>query len=224
MSQAQIAELLRQFEELIGPIEGDDPKTRKRRMILDAAQLLFVKQGYRKTSMDEVAREAGVAKGTLYLYFATKVDIAITVFAREKRIYFDRVMDVFDESLPARTRLKKWVVGILMAAVEMPLFGRLMTGDKDLFALLEDLPPELMAKGVQNRHEIFGEILSEAAGDHSWTDVELRDRIDALSGLAFFSPMLLQEHVLCGMSPPRYAAVMADMIVDGLCRRAEESP
>lgn len=44
----------------------------KRRRILDAARLLFVRDGLRATTMEAIAREAGVAKPTLYGYFSDK--------------------------------------------------------------------------------------------------------------------------------------------------------
>jgi AcrR family transcriptional regulator len=44
----------------------------KRGLILEAAQALFLRYGVKRTALDDVAREAGVAKGTLYLYFDSK--------------------------------------------------------------------------------------------------------------------------------------------------------
>jgi AcrR family transcriptional regulator len=44
----------------------------KRGRILSAALGLFVRHGIRRTSIDDVAREAGIAKGTVYLYFDSK--------------------------------------------------------------------------------------------------------------------------------------------------------
>jgi AcrR family transcriptional regulator len=44
----------------------------KRGVILDAAQSLFLRYGVKRTALDDVARDAGVAKGTLYLYFDSK--------------------------------------------------------------------------------------------------------------------------------------------------------
>ncbi len=43
--------------------------------LLDAALSLFVEKGYAATRIDEVARRAGVSKGTLYLYYASKEDL-----------------------------------------------------------------------------------------------------------------------------------------------------
>jgi AcrR family transcriptional regulator len=47
----------------------------KHEVILTAAQTLFGHYGYRRTSIDDIAQEAGIAKGTVYLYFKSKDDI-----------------------------------------------------------------------------------------------------------------------------------------------------
>ncbi len=50
--------------------------------IVEAAGSLFAQFGYRRTSMDDIAREAGVAKGTLYLHFASKEALFCARLAR----------------------------------------------------------------------------------------------------------------------------------------------
>ena len=57
---------------------------RKRRQVLDGARKLFFTHGYDVTSIDEVAREAGVSKATLYVYFPSKESLFAEV-AREER-------------------------------------------------------------------------------------------------------------------------------------------
>src|SRR5258708_13912156 len=47
----------------------------KRIAILDAALRLFSQYGYRRTSIDDIAREAEIAKGTVYLSFKSKEEI-----------------------------------------------------------------------------------------------------------------------------------------------------
>jgi AcrR family transcriptional regulator len=44
-------------------------------VILDAALQVFGQYGYRRTSMDDIAREAGIGKGTIYLSFASKEEV-----------------------------------------------------------------------------------------------------------------------------------------------------
>ena len=51
----------------------------KRDIILEAAGDLFLKEGFFKVTMDNVAEKAGVAKGTLYLYFKNKDELFVSV-------------------------------------------------------------------------------------------------------------------------------------------------
>src|SRR5438132_4498447 len=55
----------------------------KPQAIIDAAIRVFARNGYYNSRVSDVAREAGVASGTIYLYFKTKDDILVTLF-REK--------------------------------------------------------------------------------------------------------------------------------------------
>jgi TetR/AcrR family fatty acid metabolism transcriptional regulator len=63
-----------------------DGKERKRKIIMEAALKIFSQKGYSPAVLDEVAREAGVAKGTLYLYFKDKGDL-----------FYSTIMFVFDK-------------------------------------------------------------------------------------------------------------------------------
>ena len=47
----------------------------RRAEILEAARKVFGKKGFNETTMDEIAEAAGLAKGTLYLYFSSKQDV-----------------------------------------------------------------------------------------------------------------------------------------------------
>src|SRR5215813_14459412 len=52
---------------------ADRPQeTAKRRQIIEGAQAVFLAQGFDAASMGEIARKAGVSKGTLYVYFDSK--------------------------------------------------------------------------------------------------------------------------------------------------------
>jgi AcrR family transcriptional regulator len=56
------------------------PDTRE--AILDAMDSLMVRFGYRKTTMDDLAREAGISKRTIYLYFPSKEEVALSSIGR----------------------------------------------------------------------------------------------------------------------------------------------
>src|SRR6516225_5792547 len=52
----------------------------KRERILDAAVHVFAEKGFYGAKVSEIAREAGVADGTIYLYFKSKDDLLISLF------------------------------------------------------------------------------------------------------------------------------------------------
>jgi TetR/AcrR family transcriptional repressor of mexJK operon len=59
------------------------PGTDRRRRIVHAAASLIMAQGYGATSMDAVARAAGVSKATLYAHFGAKAQLFMTIVAEE---------------------------------------------------------------------------------------------------------------------------------------------
>src|SRR5205823_5089124 len=61
--------------------------TSKRERILRAATDVFAKSGYFNAKVSEIAKAAGVADGTIYLYFDGKEDILITIFREHTRNY-----------------------------------------------------------------------------------------------------------------------------------------
>src|SRR4051795_11493257 len=60
-----------------------DDDSSKRRQILDGARKVFLDLGFDGASMGEIARAAGVSKGTLYVYFADKNRLFETIVERE---------------------------------------------------------------------------------------------------------------------------------------------
>ena len=59
----------------------------KPQQIIHAAVRVFARKGYYNSRVADIAREAGIAAGTIYLYFKTKDDILVTLF-REKMAEF----------------------------------------------------------------------------------------------------------------------------------------
>ena len=57
----------------------------KRRQILDGARAVFLADGFDAASMNEIARAAGVSKGTLYVYFDSKDELFAALIREEKR-------------------------------------------------------------------------------------------------------------------------------------------
>ncbi len=123
----QIEKLLESFSVAQGE---SNPRALKRQRILKAATELFIQHGYRKTSVDEVARESGVAKGTVYLYFKTKADLLAQAIVEEKKRFLVKLQPVLEA--PPKQRLGLYVRMALVVLSEMPLMSKLMSGDREV--------------------------------------------------------------------------------------------
>jgi TetR/AcrR family transcriptional regulator len=82
---------------------------RKRNVILDAARTVFSRQGYAGAAVDKVALEAGVAKGTLYLYFKSKEELYLAALARDMGDLARRARSEMAESPNLRDQLRAYV-------------------------------------------------------------------------------------------------------------------
>jgi TetR/AcrR family fatty acid metabolism transcriptional regulator len=65
-------------------------KNNKYHLILEAAVKVFACQGFYQSTVAQIAKEAGVADGTIYLYFKNKNDILVQFFSYKTRQVFDR--------------------------------------------------------------------------------------------------------------------------------------
>jgi TetR/AcrR family fatty acid metabolism transcriptional regulator len=74
-------------------------KSEKFDRIIDAAVRVFAETGYHGSQVSKIAREAGVADGTIYLYFKSKEDILVSLF----RVRLGELVGKFKESVEAST-------------------------------------------------------------------------------------------------------------------------
>lgn len=66
--------------------------------ILEAAVKVFAEQGFYQSTISKIAREAGVADGTIYLYFKNKDDILVQFFTYKTKLVFDRFREEVDKA------------------------------------------------------------------------------------------------------------------------------
>jgi AcrR family transcriptional regulator len=139
----------------------------RRDQIMDTARRLFGERGTTDVSMDEIAAEAGVARSTLYVYFANRDELLRACV----QSMYDRMQDTVDLVLAGRAspqdRLWGLILGLLERIDESPAFfrlamatqatdaaagseavgGALMMIGLDMIRVLEDLVVAGMATG-----------------------------------------------------------------------------
>jgi AcrR family transcriptional regulator len=83
-------------------------KARSRSRILEAARGIFFRDGFMEANLDDVARDAGVAKGTLYRYFENKAELYVAVLASNGEQFERKLRDAGrDETLSALDRIRR---------------------------------------------------------------------------------------------------------------------
>ena len=104
---------------------SEEQKTLRRNAVLKVAELYFLEVGYEAFSMSHLAKKAGVAKGTLYLYFETREEIFLTLYEQS----LIRWSQIFINDLPVSMSSKSYAQKLYSTAMAdgtfLPLLIRL---------------------------------------------------------------------------------------------------
>jgi|SRR6185369_1718841 len=140
----------------------DSVQTRSTRdAILDATDRLLARFGYKKMTIDDLAQEVGIGKGSVYLHFSSKEDIALS--------HIDRIIDRLKKNLsaiasrpiPADERLKLMLVERVLFR-----FDSVQHYSQSLNDLLAYVRPRLLERRklyFEQEAKIFARVLDEGA-------------------------------------------------------------
>jgi AcrR family transcriptional regulator len=148
--------------------------SRKRRQILDGAYELFMRHGFDTTSMGDIAKEAGVSKGTLYVYFDSKERLFHELVREEKDRQFPAIFGINPDDQDLR--------GVLARIGRQ--FARFMTAPHVIMAMrtviamaerMPDIGAEFYEHGSRECSGLLAQYLEAqvAAGTLSIPDIEL---------------------------------------------------
>jgi AcrR family transcriptional regulator len=129
-------------------------------LILDAAERLLSQYGYQKMTMDALAQEVGIGKGTLYLHYKSKEEIALSHIDRIiYRILVKLQIVVHREGMDAKEKLRE----MLLLRV-LYRFDSVQHYTESLSGLLADIRPKLLARReihFNMEAKVFTEVLEE---------------------------------------------------------------
>jgi AcrR family transcriptional regulator len=103
--------------------------------ILDAAAVLILRWGYNKTTIDDIARQAGVAKGTIYLHWKTREDLFAALMKREKAELAADVQQRIAAD-PSGATLRGLLKHSALALMQRPLMKAVLLRDMDVIGKL----------------------------------------------------------------------------------------
>jgi TetR/AcrR family fatty acid metabolism transcriptional regulator len=90
-------------------VQARDSRQDKRARILDAAVKVFAERGFFSSTVAEIARAAGVADGTIYLYFKSKDDLLLRLFEEKVTDLLDEAKVALAQEPDAPSRLRRFI-------------------------------------------------------------------------------------------------------------------
>ncbi len=126
-------------------MEKETKGVRTKRQLYQCAMKLFRERGFDRVSVDEIVREAGMAKGTFYIYFNTKSDIILEML-RQYDTYYDQIMAGLPDDLSIDQQMEEIVKGACRFTEEVigldlirVLYVKQLTEGQEHPGLLNDL-------------------------------------------------------------------------------------
>jgi AcrR family transcriptional regulator len=190
-------------------------KTGKRDAILHAAWGLIRHYGYNKTTIDDIAREAKVGKGTVYLYFKSKKEIMLALTDLTNERITRQLEKLAAEDQPPDERIRACVLYRLMTLFD--LVNRYPHSEDVIASILPEIV-ERLDRYVRRHGELLGQIVRQACQDGLFISKDPEATGQLLANLFEF------------MTPPYYrfnsrkslegfAGQVVDLILDGLRKK-----
>jgi AcrR family transcriptional regulator len=189
--------------------------------ILKSARNRFLHYGYKKTTIDEIAADAGIGKGTVYLYFCTKEEILTTIAREVKRNVTQQMEGVAQSIAPPEERLRRMILVMILS-----VHDACQTTAHGIELVDEMLRPTISrcAQDERNRQiSLLAGVLKEGmkAGDLRLPNSQSAEQTATyllLGMVSFFPPYLhpCHEGMHCRISLESRASGMLDFLFMGL--------
>jgi len=137
-------------KDTVAPEESSKRQERAKR-ILDAAAELIERWGYRKTTIDDIAKQAGVAKGTIYLHWKTREDLFQALIRHENlKVAEDIKQRIAND--PEGATFHGMIKHSILATMKRPLWKAVMLRDTDMLGELvnKEMRDELSRERLQD--------------------------------------------------------------------------
>lgn len=195
------------------------PKEAVKDAILDATDRLLARYGYRKMTVEDIASEAHIGKGTIYLHFTSKEEVVLSHVDRIVDRLKDRLREIGNSDAPAAERLRQMLLMRVMFR-----FDSIQHYTQSLNDLLAALRPGLLARRAlyfDAEAQIFAEVLTKGrdAGEFQFDDEHATAHalLQATNGLLPYS--LSTTELGERQEVEQRTADVADLMLRGLLSR-----
>lgn len=188
-------------------------------LILDAADRLLAKKGYQRMTMEDLAQEVGIAKGTIYLHFPSKEELVLSHIDRIiGRLKIELLVIAQSDDTPAERVRKMLILRVMFR------FDSVQHYSESLNDLLSSIRSPLLARRERyfvEEARIFAEVLRQ--GQFEGTFVEA-DMLATAHALLLTTNALLPYNLSTGELGQRAdvekkVSRIADLLLNGLTLR-----
>jgi len=157
-----------------------------RELIIESAKDIFSRFGFRKSTVDDIARSIHKAKSSIYYYFGSKEEIFEEVIRREYTYLKDRLSDALADEDTPEGKLRAYVLTRLRVLLKVSNFYRAITSEYlSYFGLIEKLRKDYVQEEVQVFRGILQEGVEKGVFKIKNIDITARTVITAMKGLEY---------------------------------------
>lgn len=196
----------------------DGPST-TREAILDAADRLLGRLGFKKTTLDDLARESGVGRRTIYLHFASKEDVALASIDRVVERLCARLDALAASDVSAPDKLRAMLRERVLFRVDS--VRDYFHGLDELFAVLRPRYMERRERYFADEAERFARVIRAGAksGELAAPDPDAAARALLLATNALLPYSLSPRELGARSKIARDVDTLADCLLNGLVAR-----
>lgn len=187
--------------------------------ILDATDRLLARNGYKKMTIDDLAAEVGIGKGSVYLHFSSKEEIALSHIDAIIERLKSRLYEIANKKVPCDRRLKEMLIERVIFR-----FDSVQHYTQSLNDLLSKIRPSLLERRKRYFEEearLFATLIKEGVDGGSFAKVNVdetaRSLLSATNSLLPYS--LSTQELGERREIHKRASVLADLLLKGVIAR-----
>ena len=132
----------------------------RRTEILDAARRVFARKGFAEGIMDAIAREANIAKGTIYLYFRSKSDVYKALLHHDMNLLQQYTLERLDRAISLREKVEAFLLARLEHADQKREFFRVMDSERTNLHMTRKQYRDFLEEPVTRLRAAFDEAMA----------------------------------------------------------------
>jgi AcrR family transcriptional regulator len=151
-----------------------------RKKLLEQGFKFFSSYGFKKTSIDDIARAAGISKGAFYSFYESKEMLFMDVIEQVEKTIRKKILEIIDLPGPsARIRLFNILKGAFALFQELPILRNFTGTDFDL--IFRTVPAEKFREHIASDSDFFQELFNHC----NEAGIPIRVKAEQIVGLLY---------------------------------------